>query len=147
MLRYVQNFLPYHCLCFCFYLCLSSSTSSGIKSSSATVHMWLYTKRDSDDLPCHAMPYCVILSALQIQCIFYFLALTSCSSFSRFSVEFGSDSRLLWSGSTDRTIRVWEIATGRCMGALNVAAGGHTEAVSCLEYIPAIPQASAVVPG
>lgn len=93
------------------------------------------------------MPYCVILSALQIQCIFYFLALTSCSSFSRFSVEFGSDSRLLWSGSTDRTIRVWEIATGRCMGALNVAAGGHTEAVSCLEYIPAIPQASAVVPG
>lgn len=33
------------------------------------------------------------------------------------------------------------------MGALNVAAGGHTEAVSCLEYIPAIPQASAVVPG
>lgn len=42
---------------------------------------------------------------------------------------------------------MWEIATGRCVGALNVASGGHTEAVSCLEHIPAIPQAPAVAPG
>lgn len=42
---------------------------------------------------------------------------------------------------------MWEIATGRCVGALNVTSGGHTEAVSCLEHIPAIPQAPAVAPG
>lgn len=105
-----------------------------------------------DAIRCHAMPwyamrYRLILSAPQIPCIFYFLLLTSCPFFSTVPVNFGEDSRLLWSGSTDRTIRVWEIATGRCMGALNVATGGHTEAVSCLEYIPAIPQASAAVPG
>ena len=47
------------------------------------------------------------------------------------------ESRLLWSGSSDRTIRVWEINTGRCIGVLNGASGGHVEAVSCLEFIPA----------
>ena len=47
------------------------------------------------------------------------------------------ESRLLWSGSSDRTIRVWEINTGRCIGVLNAASGCHTEAVSCLELIPA----------
>lgn len=48
-----------------------------------------------------------------------------------------AESRLLWSGSSDRTIRVWELNTGRCVGVLNGASGGHTEAVSCLEFIPA----------
>lgn len=42
---------------------------------------------------------------------------------------------------------MWEIATGRCVGVLNVASGCHTEAVSCLEHIPAMPEAPAVAPG
>lgn len=44
---------------------------------------------------------------------------------------------MLWSGSSDRTIRVWEINSGRCIGVLNSSSGGHVEAVSCLEFIPA----------
>jgi WD40 repeat protein len=49
----------------------------------------------------------------------------------------------LWTGSTDRTIRVWEIMSGQCVGVLSCAGTpdapglGHTEPVSCLELIPA----------
>ena len=48
----------------------------------------------------------------------------------------------LWSGSTDRTIRVWDILSGGCMGVLSSAGPpgspglGHVDAVSCLEFIP-----------
>jgi WD40 repeat protein len=51
----------------------------------------------------------------------------------------------LWTGSTDRTIRVWEITSGQCVGVLSCAGTpdtpglGHTEPVSCLELIPASP--------
>lgn len=41
----------------------------------------------------------------------------------------------------DTTIRVWDLAAGKCLGVLSAGAGGggkgHTDAVSCLEYIPA----------
>lgn len=49
----------------------------------------------------------------------------------------------LWSGSTDYSIRVWEIGSGRCLGVLkgataaNPAGTGHTNAVSCLALLPA----------
>jgi WD40 repeat protein len=34
------------------------------------------------------------------------------------------ESRHLWSGSADRTIRVWDINSGRCIGILNANSGG-----------------------
>jgi len=48
----------------------------------------------------------------------------------------------LWSGSLDHTLRVWDVATGRCAGTIasggrNPEGGGHTQAVACLELIPA----------
>ena len=50
------------------------------------------------------------------------------------------EGRLLWSGSVDRNIRVWELASQRCVGTLNAASGGHTDAVTTLELI-SIPSA------
>ena len=44
----------------------------------------------------------------------------------------------LWSGSFDATLRVWEMATGRCAGCIGAGPGnanGHTQAVVCLEII------------
>jgi WD40 repeat protein len=45
----------------------------------------------------------------------------------------------LWSGSVDSTIRVWNLANGQCLGVLSAVggAGGHTDAISCLEFMPA----------
>lgn len=45
----------------------------------------------------------------------------------------------LWSGSVDRTVRVWDVGTGKCIGVLSAAGGGHghKDAVSCMELIPA----------
>ena len=44
----------------------------------------------------------------------------------------------LWSGSTDRSVRVWNLADGRCLGVLAATGGkvGHADSVSCLERIP-----------
>ena len=41
----------------------------------------------------------------------------------------------------DTTIRVWNLASGKCLGVLSAigGAGGHTDAVSCLEFIPSSP--------
>jgi WD40 repeat protein len=63
----------------------------------------------------------------------------TCSPAARLSAE----SRLLWTGSVDRTIRVWELTSGRCVGTLNSASGGHTEAVTALELITTPPAAGA----
>eukprot|EP01041_Mallomonas_annulata_P007239 gene7239-14770_t len=41
----------------------------------------------------------------------------------------------LWSGSVDRSIRCWDIATGSCIGTLTSQNGGHTEPVTCLEVV------------
>lgn len=43
----------------------------------------------------------------------------------------------------DRSIRVWELTSGRCVGTLNAACGGHTEAVTALELIATPPAAGA----
>lgn len=45
----------------------------------------------------------------------------------------------LWSGSMDACVRVWDLATGRCLGVLSAAnhGPGHSAAVSCLCLIPA----------
>jgi WD40 repeat protein len=48
---------------------------------------------------------------------------------------------MLWSGAGDRTLRVWDITSGRCVGTIKSAPGnsdGHADAVSCLEKIPAV---------
>jgi WD40 repeat protein len=48
---------------------------------------------------------------------------------------------ILWSGSADRTLRVWDIQSGRCVGTINSSPGdanGHSDAVSCLASIPAL---------
>ena len=45
---------------------------------------------------------------------------------------------LLWSGSTDKSIRVWDVGSGRCVGVLRAAAGGHSDAVTCLELLPTV---------
>lgn len=41
----------------------------------------------------------------------------------------------------DRTIRIWEVATGTCGVVISAAGGGngHSEAVTCLEVIPPVP--------
>lgn len=46
----------------------------------------------------------------------------------------------LWSASSDRTVRVWEVTDGTCLGVLSAAAGGngHTDSVTCLEKMPAV---------
>jgi len=45
---------------------------------------------------------------------------------------------LLWSASLDFTLRVWDVATGRCEGVIGAGPtnpNGHTGAVACLEAI------------
>ena len=55
----------------------------------------------------------------------------------------------LWSGSTDKTIRVWDINSGTSLGVLSdrEAGGGcgHKEAVSTIEHIAMLPEASSMV--
>ncbi len=52
---------------------------------------------------------------------------------------FRASESYLWSGSVDRTLRVWEVGTGKCLGVLSGANGGpgHKDAISCLEFVPA----------
>ena len=47
------------------------------------------------------------------------------------------DSSILWSGSSDRTIRAWDINSSRCAGIINSSSGGHTAAVTCFEQVTA----------
>lgn len=44
----------------------------------------------------------------------------------------------LWSGSTDKTIRVWDVTSSACIGTLTSSGGGpgHTAAVTCLTALP-----------
>lgn len=42
---------------------------------------------------------------------------------------------MLWSGSMDRTLRVWDMSTGNCVGVCTSAQGGHTEPITCLDSI------------
>lgn len=42
---------------------------------------------------------------------------------------------ILWSGSMDRTLRVWDMSTGNCMGVITSAQQGHTEPITCLDSI------------
>ena len=52
--------------------------------------------------------------------------------------------KFLWSGSNDRTIRVWDVTNGTCVGVLsgsnmpNTNMPGHTDSVSFLEVLPAV---------
>jgi WD40 repeat protein len=48
---------------------------------------------------------------------------------------------LVWSGSADRTLRVWDIGTGKCVGVIGSAPGnpnGHSDIVSCMVKIPVL---------
>ena len=55
----------------------------------------------------------------------------------------------LWSGSLDASLRVWDVATGRCAGCIPAGQrkpDGHTHPVVCLEAIPAAtPEAESMV--
>lgn len=42
------------------------------------------------------------------------------------------ENRQLWSGGADRTIRCWDIATGKSI----LTAKRHSEQISALEYMP-----------
>lgn len=42
----------------------------------------------------------------------------------------------LWSGSFDRTIRVWDLATQQCQGMLTCNEGGHTDPITCMALVP-----------
>ncbi len=46
----------------------------------------------------------------------------------------------LWSGSTDGTIRVWDLGSNRCLGVLSSfnQGPGHTSAVSSLAFLPSV---------
>lgn len=56
---------------------------------------------------------------------------------------------MLWSGSVDSTLRVWDLASGKCLATLSAiaGAGGHTDAVSCLELLPPVGADSFVASG
>ncbi|CAE7618779.1 TUP1, partial [Symbiodinium microadriaticum] len=43
---------------------------------------------------------------------------------------------LLWSGSFDRTIKVWNLADKTCMGTLTSEDGGHVEPITCMTIVP-----------
>lgn len=46
---------------------------------------------------------------------------------------------MVWSASADRSIRVWDIATGKCVGTIGAAPGnqnGHSDAIFCMTKIP-----------
>jgi len=51
-----------------------------------------------------------------------------------------SDSKYLCSGSDDKTIKVWNVATGECVKTLT----GHTNYVFCVNYNP---QSNLIVSG
>ena len=49
--------------------------------------------------------------------------------------------QFIWSGSADRTLRVWDITTGAQVGSIAAAPGnpnGHSDTISCLDRIPAL---------
>ncbi|MBI1916197.1 MAG: PQQ-binding-like beta-propeller repeat protein [Planctomycetes bacterium] len=49
-----------------------------------------------------------------------------------FAAAFSRDSKTLATGSADRTVRLWDVATGKERAVL----GGHTEAVSSVAFFP-----------
>src|SRR5207253_2409941 len=48
------------------------------------------------------------------------------------SVSFGPDGRLALSGSDDKTLRLWDVSSGRCVRALE----GHTDKVFSVSFSP-----------
>lgn len=43
--------------------------------------------------------------------------------------------KLLWSGSLDNTIRVWDLGTNKCIGILSSSTNGHNGSITCLCHL------------
>jgi WD40 repeat protein len=43
--------------------------------------------------------------------------------------------KLLWSGSADQTIRVWDLGTNKCVGILSRSTKGHNGPITCLCHL------------
>jgi WD40 repeat protein len=70
-----------------------------------------------------------------------FVQLSRCEGHTRAVMALIMHDKFIWSGSADRTLRVWDITNGALVGSIAAAPGnpnGHSDIVSCMDRIPAL---------